>query len=70
MAITDVLTVEEIIPEIVVQMSQINLWIKGLGVLALGGIVYSIIMLIIERKKMKRLENIEQKIDKILAKKK
>ncbi|MEK6819570.1 MAG: hypothetical protein AABY03_00020 [Nanoarchaeota archaeon] len=70
MAIADVLTVEEIVPEIVVQISQINLWIKGLGVLALGGIIYSIIMLIIERKKMKRLESIEQKIDKILTRKK
>ena len=70
MAITDVLTVDEIVPEIVVQISQINLWIKGLGVLALGGIIYSVIMLIIERKKMKRLGDIERKIDKILTRKK
>lgn len=70
MAITDGLVVEEIIPEILSQINQINLLIKGLGIFTVLWIVYSVVLFILERKKMRRIERIEEKIDRILAKKK
>jgi len=75
MAITGDVPIEEIFPELATQISQINLWIKGLGALALAGIIYSVVMLIIERKKMKTIEKmshdlkrLEKKIDSIKRK--
>ncbi len=69
MAITGALTVEELVPELTTQIAQINLWMKGLGAFTLFWVVYVTVLFVLERKRMKRLEVIEQKIDKILAKK-
>ncbi|MEK6842826.1 MAG: hypothetical protein AABX84_03335 [Nanoarchaeota archaeon] len=70
MVITGALTVEEIIPELAMQMSQINLWIKGLGIFTALWVVYVTVLFVLERKRMKRLEVIEQKIDRLLSRKK
>ncbi|MFH1311556.1 MAG: hypothetical protein ABIH65_04080 [Nanoarchaeota archaeon] len=50
------------------QIAKINLWIKGLGLFAVIGIIYTIISLIREKKKTKKLENIEKHLNKIEAK--
>ena len=70
MAITGALTIEELVPELATQISQINLWIKGLGIFTALWVVYVTVLFVLERKRMKRLEVIEEKIDKILKKKK
>ena len=70
MAITGALTIEELVPELATQISQINLWIKGLGIFTALWVVYVTVLFVLERKRMKRLEVIEEKIDKILARKK
>ena len=70
MAITGALTIDEIVPELAMQISQINLWIKGLGIFTALWVVYVTVLFVLERKRMKRLEVIEQKIDRILARKK
>ena len=67
MAITGALTVEEIVPELATQITQINLWIKGLGIFTLLWVIYVTVLFVLERKRMKRLEEIEQKIDKLLS---
>jgi len=68
-AITGALTVEEIVPELATQITQINLWIKGLGIFTLLWVIYVTVLFVLERKRMKRLEEIEQKIDKLLSRK-
>ena len=69
MAIADALTIEEIIPELLAQISQINLLVKGLGIFTLIWIAYNAVLFVMERRKIKRIERIEQKIDKLLKKK-
>ncbi|MBI2042863.1 hypothetical protein HYT25_00550 [Candidatus Pacearchaeota archaeon] len=70
MAITGDLTIEELVPELATQISQINLWIKGLGIFTALWVVYVTVLFVLERKRMKRLEVIEQKIDRLLKKRK
>lgn len=60
MAIEDIL---------VSQVSQINLWIKGLGVFAAIWVIYAIGLFIVEKKKMNKLNEIEKKIDKLIKRK-
>ena len=69
MAITGALTIEEVVPEILSQINQINLLVKGLGAVTILWVVYVTVLFILERKRMKRLEDIEQKIDRILKRK-
>ena len=69
MAITGALTIDEIVPELAMQISQINLWIKGLGIFTALWVVYVTVLFVLERKRMKRLEVIEQKIDRLLKNK-
>mgnify|MGYP001592292408 CR=1 FL=1 len=75
MAITGSVSVEELIPALTSQLNQISLWLTGLSVFVILGIIYSVAMFFIERKKIKIIEKIshdikrlESKVDKIYIK--
>ena len=72
MAINGAVALEDLSPILESQIGQISLWIKGLGVVAVAWIVYSIIMFFINQKRAKEIEElgksvkrIENKIDKL-----
>lgn len=70
MAITGAISIEELLPSLTSQIAQINLWLKGLGIFVIVWVVYVVVLFVMERERMKRFDEIERKIDKLLAKKK
>ena len=72
MAINGAVALEDLSPILQLQINQISLWIKGLGVIAIAWIVYSIVMFFINQKRAKKIEELgksvkrmENKIDKL-----
>ncbi len=75
MAINGAVALEDLSPILQLQINQISLWIKGLGVIAIAWIVYSIVMFFINQKRAKKIEELgksvkrmENKIDKLVSK--
>ena len=75
MAINGAVALEDLSPILQLQVNQISLWIKGLGVIAIAWIVYSIVMFFINQKRAKKIEELgksvkrmENKIDKLVSK--
>ncbi|MEK6760847.1 MAG: hypothetical protein AABX93_02900 [Nanoarchaeota archaeon] len=73
MAINGAVALEDISPLIELQISQISLWMKGLGAVAVVWIIYSIVMFFINQKRAndidelkKNVKRIEGKIDKLV----
>lgn len=64
------MVLEETVSDLVLQIGQIGLWLKTVGVLFVIWVIFDIVNLIINRKRIKRLKRIEEKIDKLLARKK
>jgi hypothetical protein len=50
---------------IVSQIEQLGLLIKGLGIFAFTWVIYAVALFLLERKKMKKLEDIENQIKKL-----
>ncbi|HJZ18692.1 MAG TPA: hypothetical protein VJ208_01145 [Candidatus Nanoarchaeia archaeon] len=50
---------------IVSQIEQLGFLIKGLGAFALAWIAYAVALFVIERKKMKKLDEIEKQIKRL-----
>ena len=50
---------------LIAEVGQLALWLQAIGLLVVLWIVFQIIFLFIEKKKKKRLENIEQRINAI-----
>ena len=68
MGINGAVSVEELIPSLTSQLNQISLWLTGLSVFVILGIIYSFVMFLIERKKMKVIEGISQDIKRLESK--
>ena len=70
------MAVEEILPEILIELGRVGLWLQAIGVIVIVWIAFQVISLIFERKKKKnlerinvRLDKIEKKLDRVLKKK-
>ena len=76
MALTGDVVSEELIQGLVSQIDQLGLLIKGLGIVAVFWVAYTVVIFWLEKKKLDKineLENVvtrlERKIDKIKGKK-
>ncbi len=65
MAINGAVTLDDLSPLLESQISQISLWIKGLGIVAVVWIVYSIVMFFINQKRAKDLEELKSGVKRI-----
>ncbi|MEK6760298.1 MAG: hypothetical protein AABX93_00050 [Nanoarchaeota archaeon] len=65
MAINGAVTLDDLSPLLESQISQISLWIKGLGIVAVVWIVYSIVMFFINQKRAKDIEELKSGVERI-----
>ena len=56
---------EQAFANLVFEFDKISLWIKGLGFFIIAWLIYSLILLTLQRRKLKRLEIIENKLDSL-----
>lgn len=64
----NVLNTSSQVAEIITKLGSIGLWLQAIGLIGIIWIAFQIINWILNRKRMKRLERIEEKLDKILKK--
>lgn len=55
----------DIVGQLITEVGQLALWLQAIGLLIVLWIVFQIIALINEKRKRKRLNNIEAKLDKL-----
>ena len=63
--LTSINNSNDIVSSLITEVGQLALWLQAIGVLVVLWIVFQIISLFIEKKKKKKLENIEQRINEI-----
>ena len=70
------MAVEDILPEILIELGRVGLWLQAIGAIVVAWIAFQVISFIFERKKKKtlekinvRLDKIEKKLDRVLKKK-
>jgi len=75
MAINGAVALDDLSPILESQISQISLWIKGLGIVAIAWVAYSVVMFFINQKRARNIEElsasvkrIEGKINKLVSK--
>ncbi len=65
MALESINSSNDIVASLITEVGQLALWLQAIGFLVILWIVFQIIFLFIEKKKKRRLENIEQRINGI-----
>ena len=63
--LTSINNSNDIVSSLIAEVGQLALWLQAIGVLVVLWIDYQINSLYIEKKKKKKLENIEQRINEI-----
>ncbi|MAG27170.1 hypothetical protein CMI47_16660 [Candidatus Pacearchaeota archaeon] len=63
------MVLEETVGDLVTQVGQIGIWLRTVGIIFVIWVIFDIINLIMNRRRIKILKRIDMKVDKLLKKK-